>query len=194
MCFSLSHNVEGYYMKKANKKSIIFSIIGLLFVFFTIFVAWFYKAEIENYAATGYFGVFIACVAATSTILLPAPGILVVIQYSQLLNPFLVVLLGGFGTALGELIGYLLGRSGNEITNVNTENKIFSWFIKKPMLMVFVFSLIPFPVFDIVGVFSGITKQNPIKFFFACLLGKIIKMSFYVVLFHYAKDFLSDLI
>lgn len=181
-------------MKKTKLKNITISILGLIFVLFVIFVAWFYRSEIENYAATGYLGVLIACIASTSTILLPAPGILVVIQYAQIFNPVIVTILGGIGTALGELIGYLLGRSGNKIVNINTQKKVFSWFSKKPILTVFLFSLIPLPVFDVVGIFSGVTKQNPIKFFLACFCGKTIKMALYVIAYNYAKDAISQII
>lgn len=149
-------------LEQNRKRQIMQSVCCLSIVVLVMAAAFFYKEEIEGLAATGYLGVFIACFAATSTILLPAPGILVVIQYAQILNPLLVVLIGSVGTALGEMSGYVLGRSGNAIIQVDTTGKNFFLFRKHPKTMVFLFSLIPFPVFDVVGIGAGMTKMNPI--------------------------------
>lgn len=180
-------------MKEKALKRVI-SILGIVIVLFVIVIAFFYREKIEEYAMTGYLGVFIACFAATSTILLPAPGIFVVIQYAQFLNPPLVVLVGGLGTSLGEMIGYALGRCGKEAVNINTDNKILKWFNKKAYLTIFLFSLLPLPLFDVVGIASGINKTNPIYFWLTCFAGKLIKMGLYVLLFSYAKDILPNII
>ena len=117
-----------------------------------------------------------------------------VIQYAQILNPLLVVLVGGVGTALGEMGGYVLGRSGNAIVQVDTTGKIFLLFRKHPKTMVFLFSLIPFPVFDVVGIGAGMTKMNPISFWLSCLIGKIIKMGIYVTIFSATTDYFRAII
>ena len=178
-------------MKKKDTKSLIQSIIGLAVVLIVMLAAFIFKEQIEKYAMTGYIGVLVACFAATATILLPAPGILVVIQYAQFLNPIVVVILGAIGTSLGEMIGYLLGFSGNQIVNINTEKKFFVWLKNKPLLAVFLFSLIPLPVFDIVGVCAGISKVHPVKFWIACFIGKLIKITGYVVIVKYAENIIS---
>ena len=181
-------------LEQNEKRKIIQSLCCLTVVVLVMAAAFFFKEKIERLAATGYLGVFIACFAATSRILLPAPGILVVIQYAQLLNPLLVVLVGGVGTALGEMGGYVLGRSGNDIVRVDTTSKVFLFFKKHPKTMVFLFSLIPFPVFDVVGIGAGMTKMSPISFWLSCLLGKTIKMGIFVLLFSYAADYVHDII
>jgi membrane protein YqaA with SNARE-associated domain len=180
-------------MKNKEPKKILQSILCILFVVVVIVCAFAFKEKIEKYAATGYLGVLLACFASTATILLPAPGIIVVIQYSKFLNPLLVILLGSLGTASGELLGYLLGRNGNELAQINTNKKTFSWLRQKPIFAVFLFSLIPFPIFDIVGVCAGIIKVNPLKFIVACFLGKFLKMTGCVALVSYAQEIISVL-
>lgn len=173
--------------KKETSKKII-NFFNLIVVILVIIAAYAFRSRIEKYTVTGYIGVFIACFTANATILLPAPGILVVIQYAQFLNPVLVVMAGGLGTSAGEMIGYLLGRTGKEVININTNRNVFKWFGKRPYLTIFVFSVIPLPLFDIVGIVSGMTKVNPILFWCVCLIGKLIKMTVYVVLYTYAKE------
>ncbi len=180
-------------LQKNNTVKRIVTIIGITIVLAVIVFAFLFRQRIEEYAMTGYVGVFIACLAATSTILLPAPGIFVVIQYSQLLNPIWVVIIGGLGTSLGEMIGYLLGRLGQAVIGVDENNRILRWFNKNVYLSVFLFSLLPLPLFDIVGIAAGINKINPVFFWVCCFLGKVIKMGLYVGLFAYVKDMIPGL-
>lgn len=139
-----------------------------------------FRSQIEKFAMTGYLGVFIACFASTSTILLPAPGVLVVLRYSQFLKPAAVVLLGGLGTSLGEMTGYMLGRSGTEITGFRNDSELLKWFRKRTYLTVFVFSVLPLPVFDIAGVIAGVNKADPFKVWLYCFCGKVLKLAAYV--------------
>ncbi len=177
-------------MQIQNKYKVLQSALSIILVLAVIIVAFIFKDDIENYAISGYFGVFIACIASTATILLPAPGIVVVVQYAQLLNPIIVVLLGGLGTSLGEMLGYMLGKNGVQLVNIDTNKKAFNLFRKKPYLTVFLFSLIPLPLFDIVGVCAGMVKLNPIKFLLFCFCGKTIKMAFYVIFIDVFKELL----
>lgn len=179
-------------MKKQKIRKTIESVICIVIVLSVIICAFLFKKQIEKYAATGYLGVFIACFAATATILLPAPGIFVVLQYAQFLNPLIVIFLGALATALGEMIGYLLGRSGNELVNIDTGKRFFEWVVQKPFLATFLFSMIPLPVFDIIGICAGMAKANPFKFYIACFWGKLFKMAGYILLLKYAKDIFKD--
>lgn len=176
-----------------QRKKIIISILCLCIVLVVIVMSFVYKEEIEQYSTSGYLGMFIACIASTSTILLPAPGILVVIQYAQLLNPFVVIVLGGLGTSIGEMFGYALGRTGKEIIKVKTDNKFFCFFNKHNNLAIFTFSLLPLPIFDIIGICAGMTQMHPIRFWVLCFLGKTLKMTAYVMLFFYAKDYIMTI-
>lgn len=170
-------------LKSKNTNGMLRSLLCIAVVLLVILFAFRYRKEIEDFAITGYLGVFVACIAATATVLLPAPGLIVVIQYSRFLNPFIVVLIGGLGTSIGEMLGYLLGRSGNDIAEINTTGKYFDWFVRHSASAVILFSLIPFPIFDIVGIAAGMTKMNPIKFWLFCFIGKVIKMGFFVIAF-----------
>lgn len=178
-------------MHKNKALRTIFNVFAIAIVIGVILVAFLFKDFIEKYALTGYFGVFVACFISTATILLPAPSIFIVIQYAQFLNPVLVLLIGGLGTSLGELLGYVLGRSSNNLLNINTEKRLFRWFKKKPELMVFVFALIPAPVFDVVGIMAGMIKMNPIRFWIPCFLGKALKFGFYFLVANHLQDLLN---
>ena len=53
--------------------------------------------------------------------------------------------------------------------------------IKNVYLLIFLFALIPLPLFDLVGVYAGGRKVKLPFFIAVCYLGKLLKMLFYAV-------------
>jgi len=158
-------------------------VIVFCLLFFGLF-AWFAKDRVEQHMAISALGVLVICFLANASVLLPSSSILVVVEYSMLINPLLVALCGAFGAALGEMIGFFVGRHGRKAV----PGKLMKW-VKARMarhkyLMVLLFSVLPLPVFDIVGMLSGAMIMNALKFFGICLTGKLIKMLCYVWLAH----------
>ncbi len=134
--------------------------------------------------AISAFGVLAICFLANASVLLPSSGILIVVEYSMLIDPLLAAFCGAFGTALGEMTGFYVGRYGRKAV----PDKLMKW-VKARMeshkyLMVLMFSVLPLPVFDIVGILSGAMKMNALKFLGICFTGKLIKMLCYVWLAH----------
>ena len=181
-------------MSRKSIREILQGALGFAVVVAVIICAFVFRDQIEKYAMTGYIGVLVACFASTATILLPAPGILVVVQYARILNPALVVLLGALGTALGEMTGYFLGYSGSKIVSLDTESRLLLLLKKRPMLSVLLFSVIPLPIFDVVGVCAGITRVHPLKFLVACFFGKLLKIAAYTVLVGYAESIITAIL
>lgn len=153
-----------------------FDIVSLIILLcFSIF-AFFMHDLIREYATESYFCVLLVCFLANASVLLPAPSILIVVQYSLLLNPTITAICGAFGAALGEMIGYFAGAHCGNLLAPKIHQKLFVIMPKHPYLTIFCFSVIPLPVFDLVGLISGTIKLNRIKFFLTCLAGKLMKM------------------
>ena len=130
------------------------------------------KETLEPYS---YLGAFLVNFIASASIFLPVPGILVIASLGELYNPFLIGLAGGAGAALGEITGYLAGYSGQSLV----ENRAFyarfeKWMKRRGPLVIFIFSAIPNPLFDIVGAGAGILKFPLRKFLIICFVGKVI--------------------
>ena len=175
-------------MPISKKKTIIYDAVVLSVLLLFGVVAFFASDLIRKYSTASYIGILFFSFLSNSTVLLPAPSSLVVIEYSLILNPFLVAILGGLGAAVGEMTGFLVGYHSKRIISHNKRFRslrILEWIERKfkshPYLLVFIFSLIPFPVFDIVGIMSGAAKLKPTLFFASTLIGKTIKMLFYVI-------------
>ena len=161
---------------KINRNTVLRGISFLAVIAISI---WIYsiKDQAAQLAAYGYPGIFIIAMLANATVFLPAPGVAVVFAMGSIFNPLLVALFAGTGAALGELVGYLAGYSGQGIVeNTQMFARIEPWVRRYGLFAIFILAALPNPFFDIAGVAAGILKIPIGKFFIACWLGQLIKM------------------
>lgn len=166
-------------MKKKLRK-----ILELLIFVFIISISVFIfinKNKIENVSNISYLGLTGMCFLANATVLLPAPSLMIAASCALVLNPWLVAIFAALGSSLGEYVGYVFGAISKELSPKVKKllDKLF-YKIKNQTLLVFVLALLPLPLFDVIGIYSGGTKMNLIKFFVACYLGKFIKLIIYI--------------
>lgn len=150
-------------------------IIGALSV--TIFLM---RDKIGQVSNIGYFGLFLLCFLANSTVLLPAPSLMIAASCALIMNPLLVALFAAVGSTLGEFIGYAFGTVTEDLSpKFQDFVKKLTSKIRNQTLLVFILAVLPLPLFDVVGIYSGGTKMNLIRFSAACFVGKFIKLLVY---------------
>jgi uncharacterized membrane protein YdjX (TVP38/TMEM64 family) len=126
----------------------------------------------------GYVGIFLASLIGSATIILPAPYLILVFSAGSVLDPFLVGVIAGVGSSIGELTSYFVGLGGNKIILKKYKKKIDK--IKKIFQEngwdkgILVLSISPVP-FDLVGLFCGSIRYDIKKFFLLTLVGKLVK-------------------
>jgi membrane protein YqaA with SNARE-associated domain len=128
--------------------------------------------ELKGY---GYAGAFVISVILNATVILPVSNMTVIIALGATLpSPYIVGLAGGIGAAIGEMTGYIVGRSGRGLL---AKNKVYArvegWVKRWGWIAVFVMSIFPF-LFDVVGIIAGAMRMPLWKFFLACWLGRTI--------------------
>ena len=168
-------------MKQNRRWFEILVFVLLILISILIFI---FRASFEKLGEYGYVGVFVLCLLANGTVLLPAPSLMVVVSSAQSLNPFWVATAGACGATLGELSGYWFGRTGNRLFTSFTG--VVQWLsdkIRNDYVFTFVLAVLPFPVFDAAGIYAGGKQISMWKFQGVCLLGKWIKMLFYAFVF-----------
>ena len=128
--------------------------------------------ELENY---GYLGAFVISIIFNATLILPAGNMLIQMTLgATMLNPVLLGVVSGGGAAIGEITGYVAGRSGRGlIAKSRMYTQIEEWVRKWGVLTIFVFSIVPV-VFDLVGIAAGALRVPFWKFFIACMLGRMV--------------------
>jgi uncharacterized membrane protein YdjX (TVP38/TMEM64 family) len=171
---------------KNNKETKLFSqtwitvarILALIFVItISIFIVLIPEERISQFEAYGYPGVFLISILSNATVLVPAPGLIIVFSMGARFNPLWVGIAAGLGATIGELSGYLAGFSGQAIIeNRKLYERMVQWMKRNGPLTVVSLAFIPNPIFDLTGIAAGALKMPVIQFLFWAMIGKIIKM------------------
>lgn len=161
---------------------ILYSIIGIVLSLGVASIFWIFKEDVQSRATLSYVFLFLACLGSHASILIPSSATMIIMAAAAVLDPLLCGLIGGIGGALGEHTSYFCGLSGK----VFTENsKIYKWllprFQKHDFLWVFLFSIVPLPVYDIAGLAAGVTNMKYKKFLSATMLGIVPKSILYAL-------------
>jgi uncharacterized membrane protein YdjX (TVP38/TMEM64 family) len=155
----------------------------LLVIGISIYVVLMPAEQAEKLESYGYLGTFLISILANATVIIPAPGLVIVFSMGAKFNPLLIALAAGAGATIGELSGYLAGYSGQAIIEDNKRyDQMVSWMEKNGPLTILILAFIPNPLFDLAGMVAGALRMPVYKFLFFALIGKVLKM----VLFSYA--------
>ncbi|MEZ4663097.1 MAG: VTT domain-containing protein [Caldilineaceae bacterium] len=130
----------------------------------------------------GYVGAFLISLISSATIILPAPGIAVVVAMGNALDPVTLGIVAGVGSAFGELSGYIAGATGSALIPPSQRihmRRLQVLTRKYGALLLLVLAAIPFPLFDLAGMVAGALRMRVIWFFSAVAVGKSIK---YIIL------------
>ncbi|MCC6454278.1 MAG: VTT domain-containing protein [Caldilineaceae bacterium] len=140
---------------------------------------------VMSFGNWGYVGAFVISLIASATIILPAPGIAVVIAMGTALDPVLLGIVAGMGSAIGELSGYLAGTSGRALIPSSRRTQfeqIHRLTDRYGAALLFGLSAIPFPLFDFAGIIAGMLKIRIATFLATVAAGKSIKYVLMILL------------
>ena len=124
----------------------------------------------------GYFGVFLISLIGALSIIVPIPYTLVIYLLGSFLNPILVAVSGGLGSAVGEFSGYVLGYYGRAVLSEERRRKMdymMKVFHRYGFAAIFFFALTPLPD-DLLFIPLGIMRYRFVKVFIPALLGKML--------------------
>lgn len=151
-------------------------VLAILFVIILSVTIVAYGDRLARLGAYGYPGLFLLNLLASATLILPAPGLALAFAAGAALNPWLVGLVVGSGSTLGELTGYLAGFSGRgSIEDDPQYARVQRWMARFGLWVIFLLSLVPNPLFDVAGITSGVMKIPVWKFLAVTWVGKVIK-------------------
>lgn len=144
-----------------------------------VFLAFRFQHRLEHFRSFGLFGIFLLNFIASSTVIIPAPAIVSVVIGGHLYPPLLVGLFASGGAALGNMVGYFVGRAGKHIVLTHDEYRWYKWLRKKfhtyGTLLIFLFAFVPNPIFDALALIAGITEYSPIKLFFLMFVARFVR-------------------
>lgn len=167
----------------------------LLYVFIFVFstllliLPLYFKDQLHYLGAFGLFGLFLINLLGSATIFVPAPVILSVGVAGNIYNPLIVALVSSLGSSLGESTGFLFGHSTRELFKLKHDHKLlYKFFIhifhKHGAIVIILFSIIPNPLIDGIGIFAGFTGYSLKKFILLVFIGRLIRNIFVAYLGH----------
>jgi len=157
-----------------------FQILALIFVLALCFLLIMNRERVVELKGYGYLGVFLAALISSATIVVPAPGWMIVATLGSILNPVLVGVISGIGATIGEMAGYMLGYGGRIVTEKGAVyQRMAGWMRRWGSITIFVLALIPNPLFDAAGATAGLLRFPLWKFIIFGAAGRIPKHIFY---------------
>jgi len=167
--------------KKLSFNSPLIRAIILIATILLLILLWQYRRMLYQFENLGYAGLFTVNVFSNATVFLPFPSIMAVFIGGSVWNPLFVGIVSGAGNAIGELIGFFLGFGSRGILDkldsweLRWFKKMEKWFKKSGFITIFIFSLLPFPIFDLIGILAGTLNYSLWKFFLATVMGRVIR-------------------
>ena len=153
-----------------------FPLLVLVAAVVVISLGWLLKGFIFSLEGAGYLGVFLLSLLGSASLLFPVPGLVSVCVVSTSLIPFVVGIVAGTGETVGEITGYALGFGGGAVLEKNRHYpRLRRWMERRGMLVIFLVSVIPNPIFDVVGIAAGGLRYPLRRFLAVVFVGKVLK-------------------
>ncbi len=168
--------MKNKWLNKSRKK-IIIAIIIVGFIF-TVLTPLTFNISWDFWEKISYPGIFLLSFIGASSIIIPIPYTVILFALSPSFDPILLTLFAGFGSAMGELVGYAIGYFGRNVLGgkrrrqMDAMQKIFKRF---GMLAVFLFALTPLPD-DLIFIPFGLMRYSFWRTFAAGLAGKLLML------------------
>lgn len=140
---------------------------------------------IERIGSWGYAGAFLISLVASASIILPIPGLPIAMGMGLALNPIILGVVTGVGSAIGEFSGYVAGASGRALVGPNQiqhYERFERWTYRYGPFAIFFVALLPLPLFDLAGIAAGAIRLPIWQFFLATALGKSLKYTIAILL------------
>jgi membrane protein YqaA with SNARE-associated domain len=153
-------------------------VLAIILTVTVVVVIFLVKGQLPNILNVGYLGVFILSLVSSASIIFPVPGIAAVCAGPGLVQlfPLGVALLASTAESIGELSGYLIGFSGRGVAEkYRIYLSIERWMQHRGGLVLFLMSMIPNPIFDLVGIAAGTLRYPLWRFIVVVWGGKLIK-------------------
>ena len=138
-------------------------------------LAYFFRGSF-TVSQAGYAGVAVTTLIASGGMVVPAPALAVACTAAALLIPWVVALIAGTCEGAGELTGYFLGRSGEELLSGRRfYRRLRVWMGHHGGLVLFILSVVPNPFFDVAGIAAGALRFPVWRFLGLVWMGKTLK-------------------
>ena len=169
--------------------------LGLFLAVAAIVAAAYFFRDSLSVSHAGYAGVALTSLIASGGLVVPAPALAVACTAAALLIPWVVALVAGACEGVGELTGYFLGRSGEDLlSGRGFYRRLRAWMDHHGWLALLVLSVIPNPIFDAAGIAAGALRYPIWRFLALVWIGKTLKYLGIAYACNYGAGWLVDFV
>lgn len=156
-----------------KEEGIIQIVVAVIFIIGAFFIS----TRLEFLGNYGYLGAFVISLVSAATVLLPVPAMAIVFGMSKFLDPILLGIVSGLGSAIGELTGFFAGDGIRDLLNdkIKESQQIEQLIHKYEIFAIILLAAIPNPFFDVAGILAGAARMKWWKFLIGCAIGRIIR-------------------
>lgn len=172
---SLTKNLKN--ISSHNRKLYVFIfILSTIIIFLPLLIPF----KLRDFMVLRIFGVFIVNLIGSATIFFPNLSILSVGIEGSHYSPMVVALAASLGSSLGESVGFMFGYSSKEMLELQKKHSIIYkvnnlLFSNLGPLVIFLFSLIPNPIFDGIGILVGMSSFSLKNFLIIVFAGRFLR-------------------
>lgn len=172
------------WRRLSRKRAILYLSLALIgFALFTfsllLVLRWieaYFQRPLEGLTYYAYGGVFLVTLISSASVVLPIPGLALVLAAAARWDPFWIAVAASMGSALGEVTAYALGLLGGKAVarrSPQLYHKAEGWMRRYGLGAVFFFALVPLMVFDFVGIAAGALRLPLWQFTLAVWLARL---------------------
>jgi membrane protein YqaA with SNARE-associated domain len=137
-----------------------------------------FRDALLAFGQLGLVGLFVLSVIGNATVFIPAPAFVVACAAGPIYGPLATGVVAGFGSAIGELTGYMAGYGGTAVLpQGQLYQRLANLMRRYGPLVIFVMAALPNPAFDVGGLIAGALKMHPLAFVIATAIGKALRLA-----------------
>ncbi len=168
--------------------------LGILIVVISAIVAALLLRNNFGASEVGYGAVALSALVASAGLVIPVPALATACATAIFLDPFWVGIIAGTAESAGELSGYYLGYTGRDVLARNrVYQRLEHWMRRRGWLLLFLVSLVPNPVFDVVGIAAGALRYPVWGFLAVVWVGKLLKFLVFAYACQAGTDWLTGI-
>ncbi|MDP2659690.1 MAG: VTT domain-containing protein [Dehalococcoidia bacterium] len=161
------------------------AVVGAIALTGAAVYAWLSGMDPKDLAALGYPGIFLLAFLSSATVLVPIPGLAVILGAGAIWQPLAVGVIGGLGAAAGEMTGYFVGRAGLSTLRASKGDRWHAadqWLRRFGFWAILVVAAVPNPFFDALGLAAGALLYPVGRFWLAAAAGNCVKYTAFALL------------
>ena len=168
--------------------------LGILIVVISAIVAALLLRNNFGASEVGYGAVALSALVASAGLVIPVPALATACATATFLDPFWVGIIAGTAESAGELSGYYLGYTGRDVLAQNrVYQRLEHWMRRRGWLLLFLVSLVPNPIFDVVGIAAGALRYPVWGFLAVVWVGKLLKFLVFAYACQAGTDWLTGI-